>query len=306
MTSEPDQPNRPVFSEQSQDPRTPRIPGQVLLIAVAGLVNFLFVPVLRGAERSEGAWLVAALGAGVLAGELGLATLWLVWGPGSFGRRLVVHWSVGGALYVCWGLGLVASFAGSSPPPDLPEMLVTILLALPIVSLAVQLPLWPLRTHFGWRIERSWADHSQPQSLSIRDLILATVVTSVSLACLRLMPTALASPAEVYWSVWGIAVAISAVASTLSLLPATVIVFRTRETAAAVITVITLAAYTAVAWIATCVLGTLFGGPAPAEIYIAILVCYGGFASTVGLPLLILRGDGYALTFASERKRPDV
>jgi hypothetical protein len=306
MDNDSDKPVRPAFSELSKDLRASGPPGYVWLVAAGCLINFLLMPVLRGAEQAEGVWLLAAVGAGVLAGEFGLATLWLVWGPGSFGWRVFVHWTTALGLFVSWALGALASFTGAHNfPPNVPEGFTAILLTLPILSLAAQLPLWPLRTHLGWRLERQSAVNAAagPHSLSIRDMILGTVATAVALACLRLMPTAVAGSGEGAWQVWGIAAAVTAVMSALSLLPATLMAFRIRETATAAIS---LAAYAAIAWVLTCVVGTVLGGPAPAEVYIAILVCYGSFTATVGLPLLILNSDGYTLTFASERQRRDV
>jgi hypothetical protein len=300
---------RPVLGEQPiEAPPDDRSLAWVGLLTTAGVFNFLFVPMMRGAD---GAWPLVAIGTGVFAAELGLATLWLVWGPGSFGLRLVAHWAAAIGLYCCFAVGVVLALADQVPAQHLPPILFAILCGMPAVSLAAQLPLWPLRTHLGWRIERqpenSPAEHII-HSLSIRDMIFATVVTSLSLACLRFIAMLPNTADAWFWPTWGIAVAIIAVVSTLSLLPATLIVFRIRDKSAAAAA---LGGYALVAWVCTCIIlsataAAAGGGAAPAEFYLAILACYGSFAFTLGLPLLVLASRGYRLTFPIERKSPDL
>ena len=311
MTTDSDPPPRPALSEQPiTQPPADRPLAAIGLLAVLGLFNFLYLPLLRGGQAAEGAWLLAASGVGVFAAELGLATLWLVWGSGPFGLRLAMHWAAALGLCCCWALGLIASFQEDFLAREVPGMIGATALGLPMVSLAAQIPLWPLRTHLGWRIERPSAvgnPYRASQPLSIRDMIWATVVTCVSLGCLRLVTMLPYMADPQFWPVWGIALSIIVAVSALTLLPSTIFAFRMGATPAAALA---MGGYAMIAWIITGIIismiGAAMGDAAPAEVYIAIFACYGSFALTLGLPLLFAASRGYRLTFASERRRADV
>jgi hypothetical protein len=273
------------------------------LIALAGLFNVLCLPVIASSHPDDGRWVWLAITVGIWAGQLGVATLWLVWSPGPFVRRLVVHWTVGLGLYACWALGYAAAFGSDGPPGHVPEAWWFVLSGLPAVSLAAQLPLWPLRTHFGWRIERpDSASQSGPaQSLSIRDMILATLLTSVSLAALRLTPWAVNRPPDAeYWAGWAIALLSIAGASAVTLVPAVRLALRVRDWALAIEVLLGVAG---AAWLGTLVVATAVVGTPPAEAVIAMGIAYASFAGALAVPLLIVKGRGYQLTFAGERAR---
>ncbi len=273
------------------------------LIAIAALFNFVSFPLVRGAAREDSGWVIVAVATGALAAELALATIWLVWGSGSFLRRLVVHWSVGFGLYCAWAFGFALAFSNEMAVGEVPKAWATVLCSLPIVSLAAQLPLWPLRTHFGWRIDvpRSDSALAPPQSLSIRDIILATAVTSISLAALRLMPQwGQGAVSAGYWAAWAIAVLCIVGVSALVLLPAIFLVFRLSDLSAATAA---LCGYGVAAWLITILIGSALGGSPPAEAVFAIAFCYASFTATLAMPLLIARSRGYELTFARERER---
>src|SRR4051812_30205679 len=88
-----------------------------------------------------------------------------------------------------------------------------------------------MRQWFGWRLVRELADGAQPspppksQRLTIRDLMLATLVVAVTLALARLAPS---PDAGEMWPVWGIAATVASVISTVSLLPAGLLLVRKR------------------------------------------------------------------------------
>src|SRR5205814_636686 len=81
------------------------------LVAAAAFFDFLIVPVLSGLSGPEGAVVVSFI-VGVSAGQLAALACWLVCSDGSFLHRLVVHWSTGGILLLCFSAGLFAA----SPP----------------------------------------------------------------------------------------------------------------------------------------------------------------------------------------------
>ena len=137
-----------------------------LLLGGTALFNFMILPIVRGVEsgRNEAAMIFfVATAVGVYAGELALLTLGLVFGPGAFLPRLAVHWVVALGLYVAWALGFAAAIASESVPAGgIPMVWRIALCGLPLVSLAAQLPLWPLRIYFGWRIEQADKSGARP------------------------------------------------------------------------------------------------------------------------------------------------
>src|SRR5262245_41135031 len=73
-------------------------------LAVAAFVfNVAGPPLMRLARLKQGMYddwiiLIAPPIVGVVLGEIGAMACWLVWGPGSFLKRLAVHWAIGVAL----------------------------------------------------------------------------------------------------------------------------------------------------------------------------------------------------------------
>jgi hypothetical protein len=229
-------------------------------------------------------------------------TLWLVFGPGLLLRRLVVHWSIVFGLFVPCAIGL-AIFTGESPP-DIVQVWSVVLLALPVVSLAAQLPLWPLRTHLGWRVEvvKEQKSAKALQPLSIRDLLLATVVVAVSLTGVRVLQSVVgasrAQSESSFWIAWITAVVVIAGVSTVSLPPALWFMLRIKDTRTAVRA---LYGYAVLAATLTLTLASLIASRfVPAGMF-ALATAVLSFAATLSLPLFIVRGRGYRLTFQSER-----
>src|SRR4030095_7570455 len=126
------------------------------LLAIGCIFNFFVFPTLRAIERGNDAIVfIGGAALGLFPAQAGVLTLWLVWGRGPFLRRLAVHWLAVLALYVAWALGFAMAFGADAPARELPAIWGAVLCSLPLVSLAAQLPLWPLRTHLGWRVENN-------------------------------------------------------------------------------------------------------------------------------------------------------
>jgi hypothetical protein len=196
--------------------------GGVLLGGLA-LFNFLILPISRGFDGGRGSdaevIFLVATAVGMYAAELGIMTLWLVWGPGPFLWRLAMHWTVGFALFAAWALGFAAAFGNQfGPPGGILEVWRVMLCGLPLVSLAAQLALWPFRIYFGWRIERE-SSPERPQPLLIRDFLAGTVVTAISLAGFRLLPEEFHRDAD-FGLAWGVGSLATVGISAASLLPA--------------------------------------------------------------------------------------
>jgi len=270
----------------------------VALWIVAALFNLLAIPLARAmGDDPPIIFLWAGMLIGILPGQVGALALWVVWGDGSFLRRLAIHWGVGSVLWLCLMTGLVLAMSDMPPPDGWHEVGITFCL-LPLASLAAQTPLWPLRTYLGWRVERHASRGGDPaqRSLSIGDILLGTAVTAVTLALVRMIP---GRPSEV----WGSAVitALSVmVVSCISLLPAVAIMLRVEEQAAGIMM---LAGYTlAVGVILLAGLAGISRGSLPATAAFSFFIALYSFAATLIAPLVVLRSHGYRLTWPRDRR----
>src|SRR5262245_32534704 len=178
---------------------------------------------------------VAPVVMGVMLGQIAALALWLLWGEGTFLRRLVIHWCVGLGLFgaACLGMALATADQGLWGGDDLVALkgVATFLCFLPGVSLAAQAPLWPLVTYFGWRVEgqgTAACAPAKPQPLSILDLLAGTGVVAVTLGLLR------AAPLDDRWFIWGELIPLFVRAFLMGLfvmLPAVVFLLRWKEAA---------------------------------------------------------------------------
>ncbi len=254
---------------------------------------------LSGPPRTLGAVLALGIIGCVLAQGCLLAA-WVAWGGGPFLRRLAAHWIVAASLYLVWlvGFGLAVALFGRIPP----QIAAIVALGVPLVSLAAQFPLWVMRQWFGWRLVREEADPTQPsplpfpetERLTIRDLMLATLVVAVTLALARLAPS---PDAGEMWPVWGFASTVACVISSISLLPAGVILLRQRPLSRSLAwSSLYALALISLIWVAVALKyrfapGMLF----PRAVYIGLSSLMFTFAATLTLTAAIARDRGYRL-----------
>ena len=184
------------------------------------------------------------------------------------------------------------------------------------MSLAAQLPLWPLRTHFGWRVERlddppvvdqCLALSAARQPLAIRDLLIGTVVTAVALAGIRGV-AALTDMNEGngqldlgYWLGWGMAVLITAAISLLGFLPAMWLMLRGSEPAPRIGVWL---GYVAVVGLVVIVItaGLFRGGPGP-EPFVGLVCLLSSFALALAGPILLVHSRGWRLVLPTDQSR---
>lgn len=284
------------------------------LIVPCLVADGLMVPVFMAVSGPPQEILVAlALGVvGCVLAQGCLLAAWVAWEEGPFLRRLAVHWIVAACLYAIWlvGFGLtVAGSAGRIPP----KIAATVALGVPLVSLAAQLPLWVTRHLFGWRLVREEAGPTLPshqqsplsetqpsplpktERLLIRDLMLATLVAAVTLALARVAPS---PDAGEMWPAWGVASAVATVVSSISLLPAGVLLLRKRPLRQGLVwSSLYAGTLISLVWLAV-VLKYQFAPQmlAPRAIYVGLSSLMFTFAATLTLTAAIARDRGYRLT----------
>jgi hypothetical protein len=135
---------------------------------------------------------------GLMAAQVALLSMYLVFGSDPYWKRLVVHWS-------CVAVCLAAAFVGTtllpSPPPqegryvEAGSEFLPIVCSLPATLLLLQLPLWIARWLAGWRFhspQESTGASDPPTKpdakLAIHDLLSITAVVAITLGAARFMP----------------------------------------------------------------------------------------------------------------------
>ncbi|MFN0017825.1 MAG: hypothetical protein ACKVP0_06165 [Pirellulaceae bacterium] len=291
------------------DPSPPHPPPRIHLawlivpcLAADGLM-VTFLSAVSGPQRE----VLAAFAFGVLGcvrAQGCLLAAWVAWGDGPFLRRLAVHWIIAPCLYVIWLVGMVLAVGISS---EVPQIAATVALGVPLVSLAAQFPLWVVRQLFGWRLVRQQADAAQnrQQRLAIRDLMLATLLVATALALARLAPVF----KDTYdaWAFWGIAVTVASVASSISLLPAGVLLLRQRPLSRSLAwSSLYALSLIGLVWVAVALKYQFAPGLLlPRAIYVGLSSLLFTFAATLTLAAAIARDRGYRLTSRTRPKAND-
>jgi hypothetical protein len=169
-------------------------------------------------------------------------------------------------------------------------------LGLPLISLAAQWPLWAARQWLGWRLVK--ADAIDPQRadppLTIRDLMLATLITAVSLALARLAP----ADGKDVWPVWAVAFTAASLISSISLLPAGALLLRDARFFPGLLKgTLYAASLIALEWLFVATLWWRYPAAlAPGVIYVAISGLMFTFAATLLLTAALAHNRGYRLT----------
>lgn len=274
------------------------------LIVPCFAADFLMVPVvssLRGPPREFAAAFAFGIVGCVLAQGCLLAA-WLAWSDGPFLQRLARHWLIASLLYAVWLVGLVLAAPTDS---EALQVAATVALGIPLVSLAAQFPPWVWRQLWGWRLVRETAEPTQPREaeltqrrnerLTIRNLMVATLVVAASLALARL---AVPADGKEVWSIWAIACTIAGIVSAISLLPAGVFLLRPRPLGRGLVSsAVYAASWISLIWIV--VAAKWWFAPQlliPRAIYIGLSSLMLTFAATLTLAASIAKLRGYRLT----------
>ena len=262
------------------------------ILAVCVAFNAL-MPCLISAIRPEPVPFIA-LTMGALISQLAALCALLVFGEFAFWQRLLVVWSVGYGLAMSFVTGIYLA----DGPPNFGEVLRVMFCGLPLVALAVQLPLWGARLYCGWRIARPDAAPNQ-RPLSIGDILSGTAIAAVTVGLVRFVVDSPGSDSS-FWIGWAIAVPAIAGISLISILPAMFLILRLNRP---LIGGAVLFGYAVLASIVT-ILGLAYFNrrtPPPREVFLIFPLMIGALASSLGGLLGLIRYQGYRLMFAGDQ-----
>ncbi|HEX5104670.1 MAG TPA: hypothetical protein VFV87_12705 [Pirellulaceae bacterium] len=262
--------------------------GVAILFALANLTIFALMENIS--SRDLAAPLVYWL-FGAIAAQPAVLSAWLVWGSGSFWKRLALHWGAAYGLAILWLIGAVA--AEGPRDGDIRNALEIVPFSLPLLGLAIQLPLWAARMGFGWRLVDSCADDPRPRPLAIRDLMVGTVIVAVSLAAAKLaegMDRGLEG-----WLVWAILAPSVAGISLIAVLPVAAWILRQRNLVMGmVLTAVYAAIAVAVTWVVMYVIERNFFWVNWRDM-LGLAVTIFSFAATLAVAALAARVAGFRL-----------
>lgn len=265
----------------------------VILCLLVNLASLPFLDEMIGGGTDEGSEVVIAIGVGIMAGEVAVLSMLLVWANGHFFLRFVLCWLMGLMAFCCWLVGALASI-DEWDREMLPEFATIVLAALPLVSLSLQLPQWWMRIYLHWRLvltDPGVASQSR-QPLSIRDILAGTTIVALTITATRL--TAGESEVNVgFWFMWAIISGILMTTGQLILMPLVVLVLRVRSILPSVVFIfVAPVAFPIVMAVIAAIDRT--GGP-PSEAYVLTYVASLACLATASAPLWIARMAGYRL-----------
>lgn len=256
-------------------------------------LDFLFLPVIFWVGNSVGsvptlptkiAVYLVAFSLGGIGAAPGLLAIAAVFGPGTAWHRhllavsVVLLLALPGAVSIIWPC----------------------ILLVPILFCACQLPLWPLRSFFCWRIAKGHqgATEEVPR-LSIAGILAATAVIAISLGAVRLGGYFLSflvgaqADSRMWWLLTSISAAVITTISVAVLPIVTVAIFRTKSL---LLGVLGAAAWSALLFVTAITITRLVNGgwpfPVPWHWPAAIVA---GFTVSLVAPLWIVRLYGYRL-----------
>ena len=283
----------------------PRI-SAVWLVVPCLACDFLMMPMLASFNGPPRV-LQWALTLGVVGCVLAQGTLlaaWLAWSDGPFRLRLALHWAIAAGLYAVWLIGLGLAVANNNGVPLI--LAATIGMGVPVVSIAAQFPLWVARIWLGWRLvrEQHEAGHTSEPPLTIRDLMVATLVVAVSLALARVAPSPDKGPV---WPLWAVGFVVASVISAITLLPAGAMLLRMQPFSRGLLrSGLYAGAWIVLPWLVVAVL-RVTGAVSlpPVAVFVGLSSLMLTFAGTLILTAAIARDRGYRLTSGRIRS-PDL
>lgn len=280
------------------------LPGAWLVFIVLCVAcDFLMAPIFSGVEPEELKVVAGMTVVGCTLAQGVLLAAWLVWSTGSFARRLGFHWAIAAGLCWVWLIGVsMSTIMGEMSLRDFKFVGFTVPLTVPLVSLATQLPLWAIRHLFGWRLAPQAAEANVvPESpLTIRDLLLATLVAAVAFGMARQSPYA--REVRGFAAAWAIAAVVAGTISTMAMLPAAAIFLRRRSLERALtLGGLYAASLLGILWLAVGIMYWQGVSLPPYWAFIGLTGLMLSFGSTVVLAATLARAHGLRLVWGRAR-----
>ena len=154
----------------------------LLIVLPLAAVDFAVAPLMRKIAPNEPASVLVYACMGLIPAQAGLLSLGLVFGSGTFIRRLLVHWFSVLFLVVVWVNGFWLGHDRVLSRGNWEDAIRGICV-LPLIALATQAPLWLARLALGWRLV---GDCPIRIRLSIAGLLAALAVVGAVFAVSRL------------------------------------------------------------------------------------------------------------------------
>lgn len=274
------------------------------LIGVTSLMlwaDFAVSPLMDAFQQSDfgAVWVYICLG--IIPAQVGVLAAAICWGSQRFALRLICYWL---AMFVSM-VALLAGIAIGEGRREFDNLIRFMPLSAPLLVLAVQTPLWIVRLFFRWRIVRDQGlDAAAPEApLSIRDLMVGTVLVAVSLAAARVAPRD--TPDAELWIGWAIALASCGGVSLIALLPVSAWLLRQRNIIVGLIlTAVYAVLAVVVTWIVIYIIDRNFWRNWWEMVGIAIMIV--SFGATLALAALAARAAGLRLEIGQGREQAAV
>ena len=164
-------------------------PFLVVSISLLAVVDFAMGPLMRWIRPNDLAAAIVYVCFGVIGAQAGLHAVWCVLAPVGPAKKLQV--GVGAALLflVAWALGHTFEDVGRSyAGRNYWEGVRGVLLSLPLLIIAIQLPLWAVRIWCRWHVVHvaDCSRQSTYKAIGIRDILVATGVVAMALSAAQL------------------------------------------------------------------------------------------------------------------------
>jgi len=264
----------------------------IACLTLFSIANVFTIPLMSG-SRNTAILLLICFGA--IGAQAGLVSLWFVFAPIRTTTRMLTGIAATLVLFEAWAIGetnyrLFFFY--------LHDDVTTAFLWLPLLLLAVQMPMWAAKYWFRWRIV-NWTHSARRQasrSMGIRDLMIGTGATAICLALAKH-----ASDGEGDEAFIGLAIAMPVVVliSSLTTIPATAATLRSRRLCVALPWILLTNATVVAAYIAT-VFGLVDRQFPPASVYREAYALVVSFTVCLTGPLLIARWLGYRLRWGRQ------
>jgi hypothetical protein len=164
--------------------------ARLCLVLLFGFIDFALLPTCANIDGPNLSGFIFYSGYLGIAAQIGVMSGWLAWSEGPFWRRLIEYWITLFGLWAAHIVGILLAI-NIQREPRLPDLdLGPLLVALPIVTLIVQVPFWGMRFLLNWRFTHSDCPPrlTTPRQLSIADILLGTLVLALALGCARAWP----------------------------------------------------------------------------------------------------------------------